>query len=281
MPQVKDHVVEVIVPYDATVGDVVRLADEFPGATFIDMGTVPTDAPAGSHLANHELYDRRRARGLGLASGDILALLEDSGAPGPGWCQEVLKAHWLPYDVIGGAVEHEGKGALNWAVYFQDFGRYQLPLREGPARYLTDINVSYKRPALECVRELWTQRYHEVTVNWALVRAGCVLWQRPQMTVYQDRGQLTLSGLMEERFSWGRLFGNLRVQETPLLMRFLYIALSPGIPLVRLARMATKIFRDRRNRGWFLRSLLHNLVLTLSWSLGEVIGYLTDGKPGG
>lgn len=275
IPQTEGRSIDVIVPYDSTASGIGELKSVFPRVQFVDMGVVKTDAHPGTQQAAHEMFDRRTAAGLNFARGEIVALLQDYGAPDPNWCDQVLEAHRLPYGIIGGAVEHEGEGALNWAVYFLDFGRYQLPLPEGPTDYLTDVNVSYKRAALESVRELWEDRYKEVTVNWALARKGMVLWQRPQMVVGQNRGKLSFRDLVSERFSWGRLFGCIRTREISPLARLLYIALSPGIPLILLARTASKVFSTRRNRGRFLLSLPQLAAMTLFWCLGEFVGYLT------
>jgi hypothetical protein len=271
----KGRRVEVIVPHDSTASDVAELQSFFPQVRFVDMGVVETDSPSGTKQAAHEMFDRRTAAGLNMARGEILALLQDYGAPDPDWCDQIIKAHRLPYGIIGGAVEHEGKGFLNWAVYFLDFGRYQLPLSEGPSEYLTDVNVSYKRATLESVRYVWAQRYKEVTVNWALARKGTVLWQRPQIVVRQDRGKLSFRDLVPERFSWGRLFGCIRTREMSVLARLLYILLSPGIPAILLGRTAIKVFRTRRNRLRFITSLPHFAAMTLLWCAGEFMGYLT------
>ena len=147
-----------------------ELKRDFPQVIFYDMGCVKAAGAFDSNGTAHDLYDRRTAAGLKIARGEIMAFLEDYGVPDPDWCEQIIRAHQLPHGVIGGAVEHSGKGSLNWAVYFLDFGRYQLPLREGPANYLTDVNVSYKRDALQSVKDLWRVNYNEVTVNWALAK---------------------------------------------------------------------------------------------------------------
>jgi len=273
--QTEGRNIEVIVPYDSTASEIAELKSVFPQVLFVDMGVVKTDGRPGTQQAAHEMFDRRTAAGLNAARGEILALLQDYGSPDPNWCDQLLDAHRLSYSIIGGAVEHEGKGLLNWAVYFLDFGRYQLPLPEGPTDYLTDVNVSYKRAALESVRGLWAERYKEVTINWALTNKGMVLWQRPQIVVRQDRGNLSFSDLVVERFSWGRLFGCIRTREISPLARLLYITLSPGIPVILLARMAKKVFSTRRNRGRFMMSLPQLAAMTFFWCLGEFAGYLT------
>jgi hypothetical protein len=275
VPQVRGRAIEILVPFDRTAGDLGTLRDEFPEVNFLDQGDVPTRCRPGTAGAEHELYDRRKSWGLLAARGQVLALLEDFAPPAPDWCDQVLEAHRLPHGVIGGTVEHEGRGALNWAVYLQDFGRYRPPLPEGPSSYLTDVNVTYKRPAIESVRELWEGRYNEVTVHWALARRGVVLWQRPQCVVYQDRGRLTFRAAVAERFCWGRLFGSRRARELRWPVWAFYLAASPAVPLILLARMAKKAFGARRHWGPFLTALPYAVLLTSAWCLGEFVGLLT------
>lgn len=276
LPQLAGRRAEVVVPFDATIPAVGALQPRFPTVRFIDMGAVPTDARPGSTGVLHELYDRRASAGLCAARGEIVALIEDYGAPDPDWCAELLAAHrLLPHGVIGGAVEHAGRGPLNWAIYFLDFARYALPLSEGDVDYLTDVNVSYKRAALEAVRPLWTQRYNEVTVHWAMQRQGIVLWRRPQIVVREDRGVLTLSRSLVERFFWGRLFAARRTSELSPVARLSYIATSLAIPLLLIGRIARKVFATGRHRSHFLRALPQIAATAWSWCLGEFVGYLT------
>jgi hypothetical protein len=273
--QTEGREIEIIVPYDSLVRGIAEIERDFPQVTFVDMGVVRADGRPISAGEAHLLYDRRTARGLSVARGQILALLEDYGVPDPGWCAQVLEAHRLPYGVIGGAVEQEANGTLNWAVYFLDFGRYQLPLREGPVAYLSDVNVSYKRPVLESVRSLWEEKYNEVTVHWALARQGVVLWLRPQIVVRQNRDRLSLPSLIVERFSWGRLFACRRVQDATLADRIKYILFSPALPLILLGRVARKAWGSPYQRAKFLRSLPILACLALFWCVGEFVGYVT------
>jgi len=273
--QTENQPIEIIVPYDSTVANIEQIKKGYPQVIFADMGVVRTDAPPGTYAVAHELYDRRTAKGLSLARGEILALLEDYGAPDQDWCDQVIKAHRFPYGVIGGAVEHEGRGALNWAIYFMDFGRYRLPLREGPTDYLTDVNVSYKREGLELVRNLWKDRYNEAIVHWALAKKGVVFWLQPDIVVRQDRGELSFCGVTLERFWWGRLFGRVRRQQGKFVSPLFYSVLSPAIPIVLLGRITRKVLCGRRNLAQFLFSFPATVVFALSWSLGEVVGYVT------
>lgn len=277
-PQVEGSPIEVIAPYDSTAKGVELLKRKFPWVAFLDTGVVRTVAQPGTGEAAHETYDRNTSAGLQVARGEILGILEDFGVPDPDWCRRMLEAHrLLPYGAIGGSVEHGGRGALNWAVYLLDFGRYQLPMREGPARYLTDVNISYKRAALLSVKELWSERYNEITVNHALAENGVVLWRKPEIVVREDHGDLSFRSTLVERLWWGKVFGYARTQQMSLMSRLIYILLSPAIPAVRLARLGGKTMGGGRNRSQFLLCLPQLLLLTLSWSLGELMGYLAAG----
>jgi len=273
-PQSSSRPIEIIVPCDYTVSGVATLETEFPNVDFADMGTVRTRCRPESHAATHELYDRRKAFGLKRARGDVIALLDDTTTPDSDWCDRVVEAHSLPHGVIGGAVEYGGQGAMAWATYLQDFGRYQRPIPEGPACYLTDINVSYKRHVLGGIQDSWAERYSEATVHWALARKGVTLWQCPQIVVRQRREALPFWQALVERYCWGRLFGSVRARELSFFARLSYILLSPVLPLVLVLRILIKEIKARRPAGALL-ALPHLLSLTWAWCLGEFVGYLT------
>lgn len=269
---------EVLVPYDETVRGMDALAAEFPDVRFVSMGPVPTVRPASRPAGQHELFDRRRAAGLAVATGDLVALLEDRGVPRPDWARRASDLHALPYAVIGGAVENGCDRMLNWAVYLCDYARYQPPLPPGPRSYLTDVNICYKRAALEKTRHLWRDRYHETTVHWELLRTGETLFLAPELVVEQRRGHLKLMELLRERLHWGRLFAYTRAKETSRRRILLHAALCPLLPFVLFGRVATLQFQKRVSIGPFLRAAPAIGLLLAVWSAGEMLGYLT-GRP--
>ncbi len=267
---------EVIVPYDSSVEGVEILRAEFPGVRFVEL---EEDICTRSHehaSHQHTLYDLRTAAGLRIARGQILALLEDFGIPDPDWSSQVLKAHELPHAAIGGAVEQAAPGLLNWAVYFLDFGRYQLPLSEGPTQYLTDVNISYKRLALENIRPLWENEYNEVIVNWELCRQNQLLWLRPAMVVRQNRGVLSFWKLLAERYYWGMIFAQKRSSQVSFSKRYLFLLMCPFLPFLFVLRLLKKVISGRRNRVRFIISLPFVFLLAIGWSFGEMIGYMRN-----
>src|SRR5215204_2544721 len=90
---------EIIVPFDASIEETAELAHEFPQAHFLNLGYIKTDRSIETAAGQHELYDRRRAAGLAAATGDIIAILEDRGAPRADWARNLVTQHEQPYGV--------------------------------------------------------------------------------------------------------------------------------------------------------------------------------------
>jgi hypothetical protein len=178
---------------------------------------------------------------------------------------------------IGGAVECGSDGLLRKAVYYCDFGRYQNPLPEGPATYVSDSNVAYRREALEGVRSVWERDYHETVVHGALLEAGQELWLTPRSKVAQVREGLRAGQAIHERYVWGRSFAGTRFRGRAFPIRLVYAALSFFLPVLftwRLLRGAVA----RRRVNELLPVLPLILILQATWSVGEFVGYVT-GSP--
>jgi hypothetical protein len=266
---------EILVPWDESVPGIDAIAPRFPDARFLALGAVATARPAATAGGQHELFDRRRAAGLAAARGALVAIVEDRGAPRPDWAQTMAALHErLPHAAIGGAIENGRDAPLNWAVYFCDFGRYHLPFAAGPRTWVSDVNIGYKRRALDATADLWRERYHETTVHWALQRAGETLYLSPELVVDQFRDHLRLGALLGERFAWGRLFAYTRAREIGAARRAALAALAPCLPALLFIRHArTQLAAPTRGRFLVASPLV--LLLLAAWSLGEAAGYAT------
>ena len=282
--QVDAPPLQVIVPYDDSV-DIEPAKTRFEAAQrtdcrfeFVGIGAIETGRPPGHPAGQHELFDRRRAAGLARATGELVAILEDRGVPRPDWAATAQRLHALPHAVIGGVVDNGVDNLLHWAVYFCDFSRYAPPVEAGPREYVTDVNVCYKRSAIERTKDLWTDRYHETTVHWALQRDGETLYLSSELVVDQMRGQLSLTDLLVERYHWGRLFAYTRAKEASLPARLSYAAATPLLPGVLLVRHLRSQADKPKNRVRFLKAAPVVAALLTSWCLGEASGYLT-GRP--
>ncbi len=267
---------ELIVPYDDSVADVAAFQAEFPDVTFLKLGRIIPARPITTEAGQHELFDRRRAAGLAAATGDIIAILEDRGHPHPDWARTVVRLHAeTGRNVIGGAIDcKEPVSLLNWAFYVTDFGRYGRPFESGSAQWVSDVNVTYSRKALEATRHLWSERFHEPVVNWHLIGMGEELLLSNALVVNHVRPAASLARLLPERFHWGRLFGQIRVRHFTPWQRLTYIALSPFIPPSLWLRHGVTQMRKGKG-GRYLLALPYIIVLTTAWTLGEVWGYVT------
>lgn len=257
--------IEIIVPCDESMDYVPSLRILFPEVQF--------------HCMSGQLtYAELRAAGFRQARGKLVALTEDHCTPAPDWARRIIEAHSGPHAAIGGAVEkREPDTTLNWAVYLCDFSRYMNPVRRGPAFYLTDCNVSYKRAALQKIAEVWAGAFHETAVHSALRARGETLWLSPDILVYQQR-DLRLGPALRERYAFGRLFAAIRVAGQPAARRLIYVVFTPILPALLLGRATMNVLRKGRHAGSLLRALPAMALLASVWSFGEFVGYLT-GRP--
>jgi hypothetical protein len=265
---------EVLVPFDDSF-PAEPFTARFVGFTFLALGAIRTVHPITSALGQHELFDRRRAAGLAAARGELVAILEDRGVPHEDWAAAFSRLHEQHADaVIGGAIESGSDRVLNRAVFFCDFGRFQRPFRPAQSRVASDVNVCYKRAALQSVKSSWNGRYHEPIVHNRLLRAGETIFLSPEPVVEQIRDHLRLGAVCKERLAWGRLYAEIRRRWLNWPARLVLIAASPLLPAVILFR----ILRERVTRRTALSEVLAAvpcvLLLVCCWSVGEGLGYL-------
>lgn len=269
---------EVIVPHLPNVDGIDEIKRRFPHARFVP---VPDLKRSTGRLGSREHHDELRARGLVLARGEIVALLEDHGLADPNWCARIVGAHKKNYAGIGGAIENGIDRPLNWAVYFCDFGKYQSPLPAGESLFASDANVSYKRAALESIRDVWREVFQETAVNWALRSRGEKTALAPEIIVYQRRQGLRMRSALRERFIWGRSYAATRSKLLGGAKRAAYAVLAPILPTILLTRMTLNVVKKGRCIGPFIKAFPLTALLTVSWSLGELAGYWTgsSGSP--
>ncbi len=272
--QVDPPPMEILVTCNGRVPGVEQLRQHYPGVNFIAVEKLRTQRTGPSR----EHHDELRGIGIRAARAPLVALIEDVGVPDPGWAAQLVKEHAQAYAAVGGAMENGIDRPLNWAVYFEDFGRYQNPVPRGPSAFVSDANVCYKRTALERVRDAWPESYNEARVHGALAAHGEVLALSPDVVVRQHRLNLRLRPVLTERYVWGRSFAATRVAGASAARRRALAAMTPLLPLVLFLRQAKKVMESGRNRGAFLRSTPLTMLLNTAWSWGEFVGYAT-GRP--
>lgn len=272
--QTRPPSMEVIVPYDETISEIASLAQRFPSVVLVNLGQLVDEKSPHNAFTQHMLFDVRRAGGLRVAKGNLVAMIEDRVRPRTDWAASMMDLHARnPDAVIGGAIDNGADDALRWAVFFADFGRFQPPIEQEDPEYVSDINICYKREALESVRNLWENRYQEPKVNWALRRQGYKLRISAKALVVQERAKIGLWSLVKERFHWGRTFGRIRGQEVSRSKSMAFAVACPLIPFVLFVRHFRRQLAKRRHVREYLKASPALLLLLHCWVFGEFVGY--------
>jgi hypothetical protein len=264
--------IEIIVPHLPAVAGIAAVQARYPGVRFAEIPDLKTYTGQGGSREHH---DELRARGIALARGRIVALIEDVGIAAPTWAAAMVAGHAQPFAGVGGAIENGIDRPLNWAVYFCDFLRYQNPLPEGESAIASDANVSYKRSALEQINPVWREVFHEASVNGALRERGSKIGLAPAAVVYQHRQGLQPGSALRERFVWGRSYAATRAGLAGMPRRVFWAVFAPALPLILLYRMTAMAAAKRRTLGAFIKSAPILVALVVSSALGEFAGYLT------
>lgn len=237
------------------------LACEFPFARFLEF-------PRGTSVP------QLRAAGVRESRGEIIAVAEDFCTFDQAWCAEILKAHAGLSAAVGGAIENAtGSGALDWAVYFFDYGRYMLPAEPGPAAQLSGLNVAYKRAALEQVWSGSEKEFHESEVHDQLLRHGQTLSFAPGAVVYH-RKHYEFARTTWLFFHQARSYAAQRIRARGPLQRIGYAAGALLLPLLLPLRVAGVVLHRRRHGVQYLGALPALFALMFCWAAGEFCGYL-------
>lgn len=259
---------EIIVGHHEPIEGLDAVKRRFPWVRYLSSPDVV------KKVGGREHHDVPRARAIAAATGELIGLLEDHELPDPHWAASVVAAHSWPHAGIGGAIENGVDQALNWAVYYCDFGRYQNPVPGGEASFASDANVTYKRSDLESVQSVWKDAYREVPVNDALRLIGKTISLDPHMIVYQNRRGLSFGTALRERFSWGMSYGATRSTWLTMPKRLALAALAPLLSPLLLFRIGKRSWERKRHFVEFVRAVPFLIPLLIAWSLGEAAGYL-------
>jgi hypothetical protein len=221
----------------------------------------------------------RVAQALRLSRGRFALLTEDHLDLPDNWIRRLVDGHGEGIAGMGGAVGiEEPASPAEWAFYFTDFFRYSEPCSTGPSPTLTVCSVCYRRDQLESVDGVLDSGYLEIAVNEALAARYGQLWVDGECVVRTlPRG--SLSSMLRERYQLARHFASERLRHWGPGKRWIYACGSPLLPAVLLGRMARRAAFTPGLRRRFLLALLPLSLMSLSWSCGEFLGYVTGRPP--
>jgi glycosyltransferase involved in cell wall biosynthesis len=253
--------VEVIVATDRPPAEVEPLRRQHPAVRFVF-------APPDSGVF------RLRSLGLAESRGRLVGLTEDHCTLAPTWVSGLRRAAASGRWVLGGPVEsgHAGGGYL-WALYLSEYANFLPPLADGPAAYVSGVNVAYAGDALRACRPLWREEFHDPLVLDALRAAGYRCRLVPEAGV---RTSLRLSppAAVAHLFGGGRWYGRFRKERVGRGRRLLLALAAPLIPAVMLARVV-RLVAARRPAALpaTVAGLAFLSVLLLAWGAGEAVSY--------
>lgn len=220
-----------------------------------------------------------RLRGLGMAStmALVVGVLDAWCIVSLDWIAEVQRIHRMrPELVVGGGVDlhpSERNSTRAWATYLFDYWEFVAPFPEGFVRVLPGNNITYKRSALPDAETLRTSGFWKSFTNARLKEAGQLLVASNGLRV-RLRRHMPLGRFLRSRFHHGRSYAAMRVQESPWVARWRFALVTPGLPVLFIARQARGLAAKRGARAWFVICLPLLVMFHLSWSFGELCGYL-------
>ena len=240
-------------------------------------------APRGSNVP------QMRSLGICGSQGDVIALLEDDCVPTENWYEELLRVHQeSDAAAIAGAIEPgEYTKGLDWAIYFHEYSHFMQPLPDGEAQTLPGTNVSYKRMALRQLidanefnnDEPKLKGHYEAFVHQKLQQSDQALKLDPNLVVH-NLNSWTYSRVLRIPFHHGRNFAGIRVAERPYWRHLPFLALAVLLPFVQIGRIVRNVI-VRRRHAWSLGQALPWIILfSISWSMGEFVGYLLGSGKG-
>jgi hypothetical protein len=227
------------------------------------------EPPAGATVPARRVLGALRARG------EIVALLEDTTLPDPGWGRAVVELHGAHSGAaaIGGTLRlstHLPPAAL--ALSLLEYGPYLRGGVSEAAGALAGNNLSFKRAALAQAGVLGARGLHEAELIPRIsARAGAVRLESAMSAAVVEADPKSLR--LSSRFQHARLYAGRRLPRSRRLARLARAAATPLLPAALLARCISPLRRTTA-RPPSLRVLAHVLVLGLAWSAGEAIGYL-------
>lgn len=250
---------EVIVATNRDGGELER---RFPHAKFVR-------GPDGATVF------RLRAIGAAVAHGNLIALLEDHVMAGPQWATAMRDAYHLGQRIIGGPIENGFRSrAIDWALYFVEYGYYMPPMQSGIAPRLSGLNIAYDRELLFSCQDIWANTFQEKSINDALGAMGHTLYLAPNALV-DSYLPMTLAYGMAHLRDGGHQFALYRASNCSRVKRFIWVLASPLVPGVLFLRLAQAVVFRRPERMIQLLWASPMLVLVLgAWAWGESTGYL-------
>jgi hypothetical protein len=263
---------ECIVVLRETMGERRSWHQRYPSVIFLD--------------AFYEPVPLRRQRGIAVATGDVIAVLEDTSWPDPDWCAAVRSTFTdVETAAAGGPVRIAATlpsrcQALGWSEYGA-FAPHHV-LRQGrnasnpdapiPASRVPGNNMAFRRAELIEALRGEVNGLFEGSVCATMLASGRRVVLQPRMLVTYSACDRRLAAL-STRLHHGRIYAGTQIRGQTGLSRLVHVAKATLLPIVLTAR--TMVEMTGSGRLVTRVPVLFWLALMQSaWALGEAIGAL-------
>ena len=211
------------------------------------------------------------------ATGTYLAVLDARCPPTTAWFDGVRRAIADGVPAFFGPVTfRKGGNGQSIVEYLLEYGQFARPIGEGMDE-VPGNNLVFRRDLLK-EGDLREHQFHKVFFVGRLKQQGHAPVYRDNVEVIYGKRYGRLHYL-RRRFAHGRTYAALRSAGQGAGYRFWRAVSSPGLPLLRLFRIANSLRGKPSLQAALLWHPVYALAAEIAWSLGECTGYLT-GKPG-
>jgi hypothetical protein len=259
-----------------SVAEEIELVVVCPAAS--QLGDYDQLGPVRITVVEHPLLPLGEARAAGVraAAATVVAIGETHTYPAPGWGEHLLAAHEGPWAAVVPAITNanpEG-GAASWSTFLIDYGRWAFGEE---AREIDDppsYNASFKKAhLLELGDDLGRLLEPGDELPHELRKRGHRSYYEPRARI--EHLNLTRRGAWHyERFLGGRLLGSARRAHWPMARTLLYVAGSPLIPVISLARTRHALAAAGRNGGLPAHTGTAVVLACVLFGIGELVGYV-------
>jgi len=193
------------------------------------------------------------------------------------WAEKLIVAHEKGYDVVGFAMENANPKTLtSWAHLYGQFGLVVAPVESGERNFLAGHHTSYRKELLHDYGSLLRHMLEDESALFLDLRrkgkrmflAGDAISRH--VNISSLKAYIYLDYLGQRSFASARA----KVGKWPWWKRGAYIVAMPLIPLVRLRRILSHIYRTGRQDKLLPKILFHIVPALLAGAWGEMLGYM-------
>lgn len=189
-------------------------------------------------------YAQQQAMGIRAATAPIVATGEDHCQPHPAWAEKLVEAFGRDEKIAGvsPAVCIANDSLLAVGSQLIDYLNWTAPVESGEVRYTSVTNTSYRR-------ELIVREYGDDLHRW-IARGGAIhddlrskgyrFWIEAEARCYH-KNISRLPEVWRLRYNVGRFHAGTAAQDMPAAKRLLKVALTPLLPLARMAKVVKRL----------------------------------------